>query len=144
VRCGAPKRLPSKTAYLYCDNCGSLVDYDFRLDGAWLVSDGIWQVAAEFKQLMEKTYQMLDATGVLAMDPDEAPPGVPLRMEYSTFCQGWVPHLRPADAERLLARSAAARPGPASVTGWARGAARRGYPRWRWEWTAGQPARPRS
>ncbi len=31
ARCGAPKRLPSKTAYLYCDHCGSLVDYDFRL-----------------------------------------------------------------------------------------------------------------
>ncbi|HEV3066274.1 MAG TPA: hypothetical protein VGY50_00425, partial [Streptosporangiaceae bacterium] len=30
-RCGAPKRLPSKTAYLYCDHCGALVDYDFRL-----------------------------------------------------------------------------------------------------------------
>lgn len=30
-RCGAPKRLPSKTAYLYCDHCGCLVDYDFRL-----------------------------------------------------------------------------------------------------------------
>ena len=44
----------------------------------------------------------LDATGVLAMDPDEAPPGVPLRMEYSTFCQGWIPHLQPADAARLL------------------------------------------
>ncbi len=29
--CGAPKRLPSKTAYLYCDHCGALVDYDFRL-----------------------------------------------------------------------------------------------------------------
>src|SRR5215472_399467 len=30
-RCGAPKQLPSRTAYLYCDHCGSLVDYDFRL-----------------------------------------------------------------------------------------------------------------
>src|SRR5262249_29139456 len=30
-RCGAPKRLPSKTAYLYCDHCGALVAYDFRL-----------------------------------------------------------------------------------------------------------------
>src|ERR1700685_1256011 len=29
-RCGAPKQLPSKTAYLYCDHCGALVDYDFR------------------------------------------------------------------------------------------------------------------
>src|SRR3954469_2106999 len=34
VRCGAPKRLPSKTAYLYCDYCGALVDYDFRLANA--------------------------------------------------------------------------------------------------------------
>ena len=208
-RCGAPKRLPSKTAYLYCDHCGSLVDYDFRLAnsgtnaaltntvfhrlikpvqpeldralvlrdtdryrellhelyaewlrecpqaaspraktdedfrdrmaaycaetqlrrdfdlslmqlqrqmnamidtlqrqpsaaGPWLVSDGIWQVAALFKQLMEKSYQMFDATGVSAMDPDEAPPGVQLRMEYSTFCQGWIPHLRPADVQRFL------------------------------------------
>jgi hypothetical protein len=30
-RCGAPKRLPSRTAYLYCDHCGALVDYDFRM-----------------------------------------------------------------------------------------------------------------
>jgi hypothetical protein len=30
-RCGGRKRLPSKTAYLYCDYCGSLIDYDFRL-----------------------------------------------------------------------------------------------------------------
>ncbi len=28
--CGAPKKLPSKTAYVYCDYCGSLVDYDLR------------------------------------------------------------------------------------------------------------------
>ena len=32
--CGAPKRLPWKTAYLYCDHCGALVDYDFRLANA--------------------------------------------------------------------------------------------------------------
>jgi LSD1 subclass zinc finger protein len=209
-RCGAPKRLPSTTAYLYCDHCGALVDYDFRLanaetnagltntvfhrlvapvqpylnqaraagdadryrelyrpvfaewlrqcpqaasprartdedfrermvdyltgctvkrdfdpnlaaldrqlvlatqqlerwpnaDGPWRVSSGIWNVAALFKQQMELTYQMLDKAGVLAMDPDEAPSGVPLRMEYSTFCQGWVPHLAPADGDRLLA-----------------------------------------
>jgi len=209
-RCGARKRLPSKTAYLYCDYCGSLIDYDFRLansgtnagltntvfhqliapvqgdldraravgdtgryrellrgvytewlrecpqaasprvksdedfrdrmaaycaesqlrkdfdpslavlerqmnaviatlqrrpngTGPWLVSDGIWQVAAMFKELIDKDYQMLGAAGVLAMDPDEAPPGVPVRMEYSTFCQGWIPHLPPGDVDRFLA-----------------------------------------
>jgi LSD1 subclass zinc finger protein len=209
AQCGARKRLPSKTAYLYCDYCGALVDYDFRLansgtnaaltntvfhrliapvqpgldraraagdadryrellrgvytewlrecpqaasprvksdedfrdrvaaysaeqqlrqdfdpglfqlrrqlsaaenalvrlpngTGPWLVSDGIWQVAAMFKQLIDAEYQMYDATGVSAMDPDEAPPGVEQRMEYSIFCQGWIPHLRPGDVDRLL------------------------------------------
>src|SRR3954453_20666904 len=34
ARCGAPKGLPSKTAYLYCDFCGALVDYDFRIANA--------------------------------------------------------------------------------------------------------------
>ena len=28
-QCGAPKSLPSATAYIYCDYCGSLMDYDF-------------------------------------------------------------------------------------------------------------------
>ena len=33
-QCGAPKTLPSKTAYLYCDYCSSLMDYDFRIANA--------------------------------------------------------------------------------------------------------------
>src|SRR5262245_11133024 len=33
-QCRAPKTLPSKTAYLYCDFCGSLMDYDFRTGNA--------------------------------------------------------------------------------------------------------------
>jgi len=209
TRCGARKQLPSTTAYLYCDHCGALVDYDFRLANAdtnaglsntvfhllmapvqiqaqqarvardadgyrsvmrgvytewirqcpqavspragddqdfrhrmveylvestlckdfdpaltaleqqlnaltatlqriprpgepWLVSDAIWQVAAAFRALMEATYLRLEAAGVLALDPDQAPPGVPLSMEYSTFCQGWLPHLRPTEVQRLL------------------------------------------
>lgn len=28
--CGAPKKLPSVTAYVYCDYCGSLIDFDLR------------------------------------------------------------------------------------------------------------------
>ena len=30
VTCGAPKKLPSVTAYVYCDYCASLADYDLR------------------------------------------------------------------------------------------------------------------
>jgi len=208
-QCGAPKSLPSTTAYIYCDFCGSLMDYDFRIanadtnagltntvfhrliagvqdamtqargrgdrdgyrelyrqvfsqwiqecpmaisprakndaafrdqlvaylaecavskdldprqapldarmeelvaslqriptpDGAWMVAGGFWPYAELFKQQMELTYALLHETGVDAMDPDKAPAGVALRMEYSTFCQGWLPHLAPADGERLL------------------------------------------
>jgi len=208
-QCGAPKSLPSPTAYIYCDYCGSFLDYDFRManadtnagltntvfhriiatvqvslmqarargdrdayrqiyrqvftqwleecpmaaspraktdlafrsqlidyfaecavvkdldpqqtvlqakmDGlvaafqripmpgnAWRVAGPFWEYAALFKQQMETTYALLDKMGVLAMDPDKAPEGVPIRMEYSTFCQAWLPHLSPEDGDRLL------------------------------------------
>jgi DNA-directed RNA polymerase subunit RPC12/RpoP len=208
-QCGAPKSLPSTTAYIYCDYCGSLMDYDFRManadtnagltntvfhriiasvqvslmqaktrgdrdtyrqiyrqvfsqwlqecpmaasprarndvafreqliayfaecavvkdldpqqslldvkmnaltaalqriptpGGAWRVAGPFWEYAALFKQQMEMTYALLDQMGVLAMDPDKAPEGVPIRMEYSTFCQAWLPHLSPEDGDRLL------------------------------------------
>ena len=209
TRCGAPKSLPSPTAYIYCDYCGALIDYDFRIanadtnagltntvfhriiatvqgplaqarargdrdacrqlyrrvfsqwvrecpmaasprakndtafrdqfvayqaecavtkdfdprqtsldakmaaltaslqriptpGGAWMVAGGFWPYAELFKQQMELTYALMHEQGVDAMDPDQAPPGIPIRMEYSTFCQGWLPHLSPADGQRLL------------------------------------------
>ena len=30
VACGAPKKLPNLTAYVYCDYCASLIDFDLR------------------------------------------------------------------------------------------------------------------
>jgi len=208
-QCGAPKSLPSTTAYIYCDYCGALIDYDFRIanadtnagitntifhriialkqesmaqarargdrdgylelyrqvfsqwvqecpmavsprarndvafrdqlvtylaecavtkdldpqqapldaqmealvaslqrvptaNGTWMVTGGFWPYAELFKQQMELTYALLHERGVDAMDPDKAPAGVALRMEYSTFCQGWLSHLSSADGERLL------------------------------------------
>lgn len=208
-QCGAPKSLPSPTAYIYCDYCGSLMDYDFRManadtnagltntvfhriiatvqaalmqakargdreayrqiyrqvftqwlqecpmaaspraktdmefrsqliayfaecavvkdldpqqdvmqaemnqlvarlqripmpGNAWRAAGPFWEYAALFKKQMETTYALLKDQGVLAMDPDRAPEGVPIRMEYSTFCQAWLPHLSPEDGERLL------------------------------------------
>jgi len=208
-RCGSPKTLRSTTAYLYCDFCGSLIDYDFRIanadtnagitntvfhrlmaqvqpqldqaltardhaayrqlqtdifrqwvqlcpqavspraksdeefrerlvayfaecatakdldpaqalqnaqmqtmtaslarvptpDGAWRVAGPFFPMADMFRKQMEEVYAGFAASGVAAMDPDDPPPGVALRMEYSTFCQGWLPHLPPEDGERLL------------------------------------------
>ncbi|HET9898838.1 MAG TPA: hypothetical protein VFQ44_28275 [Streptosporangiaceae bacterium] len=209
ARCGAPKQLPTKTAYVYCDHCGALTDYDFRAgnfdtsaalsnqvygalvgpiqpaldicaatgdkdryrslirpvyaewirqcpyanspratsdpefqertitylveamvstefdkdvqaigrqlatataqlrriplpNGDYHISDGIWQVAALYKQQMEKRYEVLAASGVLALDPEQAPVAVWLRMEYSYFCQNWLPKIPPADVDRFL------------------------------------------
>src|SRR5262245_54205096 len=208
-QCGAPKSLPSTTAYIYCDYCGSLMDYDFRManadtnagltntvfhriiatvqmplmqakargdrgayrqiykqvftqwlqecpmaaspraktdmafrsqlidyfaecavvkdldpqqaemqvkmdalvarlqripmpGNAWRSAGPFWEYAELFKQQMETVYALFKQIGVLAMDPDKAPEGVPIRMEYSTFCQAWLPHLSPEDGERLL------------------------------------------
>jgi len=208
-QCGAPKSLPSATAYIYCDYCGSLMDYDFRLanadtnagltntvfhrlvamaqaplmqarargdreayrqlyrqiysqwiqecpmavsprakndpifreqlvaylaecivtkdldprqapldtqmnaltialqriptpGGAWMVAGPFWEYAVMFKKQMELAYARIRELKVDAMDPDHAAPEVALRMEYSTFCQAWLPHLSPADGERLL------------------------------------------
>jgi len=208
-QCGAPKSLPSKTAYIYCDYCGMLIDYDFRIANAdtnagitntifhriiakvqgplaeakaatdrekyrelyrqvfsewvqacptavsprarndaafrdqliayfaecavtkdldprqapletkmqtlaaslqripmggeaWRVAGDFWAYAELFKEQMGLAYDLMQEMGVDAMDPDQAPPGVALKMEYSTFCQGWLPHLSPSDGQRLL------------------------------------------
>jgi len=209
TQCGAPKRLPSTTAYLYCDYCGALVDYDFRLanagtnagitntvfhrlmaplqgalnnaratgdrdtyrnlqlhifrswlnecpqavsprartdpefrermavycaecavtkdldprqqplelqvnaiiasfqrvpqpGGAWLVAGDFWTMAQLWKQQMDLAYDEIERLGVADLDPDEPPSGVARKMEYSTFCQTWLPHLSPDHGAHLL------------------------------------------
>ena len=211
TRCGAPKTMPSTSAYLYCDKCGALVDYDFRVansgtnagitntvfsqliapyqvsiaqkklagdqqgyrdimlwvfqewlnrcpdamsprgrtdgwfrdqmiryctesavykafdpvqqqleaqsdaliatfervpqpGGAWITwGENFWKAAELWKQQMDLAYADMKRYGITDLDPDEAPPGVALKMEYSTFCQAWLPHLTPDDGARLLA-----------------------------------------
>jgi DNA-directed RNA polymerase subunit RPC12/RpoP len=71
--------------------------------GTWMVKgDTFWAYADVFKQQMEMAYDLMHKMGVDQMDPDNAQSGVALRMEYSTFCQAWLPHLSPEDGERLL------------------------------------------
>ena len=72
-------------------------------DNAWRVENGFWEYAELFKKQVELAYAHMAETGVLALDPDEAPAGVPVRMEYSTFCQGWISHLS-AGGRREAAR----------------------------------------
>jgi len=70
--------------------------------GAWMVAGAFWPYADMFKKQMELTYELIHQTGVDALDPDRASPEVALRMEYTTFCQAWLPHLSTADGEKLL------------------------------------------
>jgi LSD1 subclass zinc finger protein len=46
VVCGAPKKLPTVTAYVYCDYCASLIDYDLRRASEGAVSPGPEYAAA--------------------------------------------------------------------------------------------------
>lgn len=208
-QCGAPKSRPSTTAYIYCDFCGSLMDYDFRManantnagitntifqrimatmqlqlmqakarndrdavrqiykqvftlwlqecpnaaspraikdmgfrkqfidycaecavvkemdphqtelqikmnglvsrlqripmpGGAWRTAGPFWEYAALYKEQMIGTYALIREQGADQLDPDHASPEVALRMEYTTFCQAWLPHLAPEDGEKLL------------------------------------------
>jgi DNA-directed RNA polymerase subunit RPC12/RpoP len=209
ARCGAPKQLPTKTAYVYCDHCGALTDYDFRVanldtnaaltnqvfayyvvpiqptldicaatgdkerytglirpvftewfrqcpqahsprlmsdqdffertvnyqveamwardsdqrvqavmrqfnaasqklrriplpNGDWQISDDIWDVAALYKQQMELSYQVLTEKGIMALEPEQAPVSVWLRIEYTYFCQNWLAKIPPQNADRFL------------------------------------------
>jgi LSD1 subclass zinc finger protein len=62
--CGAPKRLPSKTAWLYCDHCGTLIDYDFRLanfgTNAALTNQVFMYLVRPVQQEMEKAVVLKD------------------------------------------------------------------------------------
>jgi hypothetical protein len=70
---------------------------------AWRVAGDFWTVASMWKQQMDLAYAAIEATGVATLDPDDPPPGVALKMEYSTFCQTWLPHLTTEEGEHLLA-----------------------------------------
>jgi DNA-directed RNA polymerase subunit RPC12/RpoP len=71
--------------------------------GAWRAAGGFWPYAELFKEQMELTYEMIFKKGINLPDPDNAPMDVALHMEYSTFCQAWLPHLSPEDGAKLLA-----------------------------------------
>jgi DNA-directed RNA polymerase subunit RPC12/RpoP len=70
--------------------------------GAWMVAGPFWEYAALYKEQMEGTYALIHQLGADQLDPDHASPEVALRMEYTTFCQAWLPHLSSTDGERLL------------------------------------------
>jgi LSD1 subclass zinc finger protein len=104
VECAVTKDFDPRQAPLDAQMAGQLAALQ-RLPqpgGAWRVAGPFWEYAQAYKQQMELVYALLQTTGVLALDPDQAPPGVPLRMEYSTFCQSWLPHLSAEDGQRLL------------------------------------------
>lgn len=83
-RCGAQKRLPSKTAYLYCDHCGSLIDYDF-----WLANSGTnaGLTNTVYHQLVAPVQGGLDdARAAGDAPPPLSGPGTGIRRRW---CRSW-------------------------------------------------------
>jgi DNA-directed RNA polymerase subunit RPC12/RpoP len=54
--CGAPKKLPSVTAYVYCDYCGAFIDFDLRKASETDAPPG-----QEYANLVNSTYQQAEA-----------------------------------------------------------------------------------
>ena len=63
ARCGAPKQLPTKTAYVYCDHCGALTDYDFRVANLDANAALVNQVFAYYVVPIQPTLDICAATG---------------------------------------------------------------------------------
>lgn len=56
--CGAPKQLPSRSAYVFCDRCGQLMDWDFK---AALADKRSRQPGPAYVQLVSAKQPALDA-----------------------------------------------------------------------------------
>lgn len=55
--CGAPRTRPSPSAYVYCDHCGALVDYDFAV----ALAQGIAAPGSVYEALRAELAPALDA-----------------------------------------------------------------------------------
>jgi len=81
--CGADKKLPSPTAYMYCDYCSALVDYDFRkvVSGA----------AAPEKQVPDAAYaQWINQIGADKRAAKEADDPVRFAELEQQFYDSWI------------------------------------------------------
>jgi len=51
---------------------------------------------------MELSYQVLKDNDIMSLEPEGAPVSVWLKMEFTIFCQNWLPNVAKSDSERFL------------------------------------------
>jgi len=101
--CGAAKSRPSATAYVYCDFCGSLADYDFKKaceQPRDLPGPVYEKLAKALKPQCEKAVSANDRKKYLESQVkvfdawvDACPNAVPIRVQDADFKKQYVTHL---------------------------------------------------
>ena len=82
--------------------------------GAWRVVGDFGSAAQLWMQQMELAYALIEPTGRGGVGSGRRPARVPLKMEHSTFCQGWLPHLSTEERCRSCSTTTAS---PATTRG---------------------------
>lgn len=101
--CGAAKTRPSATAYVYCDFCGSLADYDFKKaceQPKNLPGPAYEKLAAALKPQCDKALLALDRekyrelqTTLFDAYVKACPNAVPVRVGDAAFRKAFVAHM---------------------------------------------------
>ena len=100
--CGAAKSRPSATAYVYCDFCGSLADYDFTkaCEQPKSMPGPVYEkLSAKLKPQCEKALQANDRGNYLELQTElfeayvkACPNAVPVRVGDAVFRKAFVAH----------------------------------------------------
>jgi LSD1 subclass zinc finger protein len=106
--CGAPKQLPPKTGWVYCDCCGSLIDWDFRKaceGGSALPGPAYEVIARRVGPQLDAARVAKDAARALTLERElyqcwveACPKAVPPRCGETSYRAAYVEYLAKANA----------------------------------------------
>jgi hypothetical protein len=106
--CGAPKQLPPRTGWVYCDCCGTLADWDFRTacsQGSALPGPAYEAIAKRLAPQLEAARATGDAARCLSLQRDlfsawvdACPKAVPPRASEPTYRAAYVDYMAQAAA----------------------------------------------
>ncbi|MES2645058.1 MAG: DUF1266 domain-containing protein [Myxococcota bacterium] len=106
--CGAPKQLPPKTGWVYCDRCGTLADWDFRKaceEGSALPGPAYEQIAARLMPALDAARNARDGARCVKLQRqlftawvEACPKAVPPRAAEATYRAAYVEYLASAAA----------------------------------------------
>ncbi|MDP2315096.1 MAG: DUF1266 domain-containing protein [Pseudomonadota bacterium] len=106
--CGAPKQLPPKTGWVYCDRCGTLADWDFRKaceGGSALPGPAYEQIAGQLAPALDAARNARDGAKCVKLQRqlftawvEACPKAVPPRAAEFAYRMAYVEYLASAAA----------------------------------------------